>query len=403
MAMSPTETVAPSSNTKNTFVRTKPPEASQTSNSSATNHDKPRSAPAPQLFESLNDEEKRKYVKDKQVGKGTYADVFVGHFASSPSTKIAIKKIRFNAEFKDGISMDTIREIRALQELRHPNIIALYSVFSSKNQNLNLVLEYCPRGDLMELIRDTDNVHYGTADIKAWMGMLCRAVWFCHENFILHRDIKPNNLLIAADGELKLADFGLARSFAEPETRMTYNMITRFYRPPELFYQARHYSGVVDVWSVGCVMANLVLRFPFIQGDTDIETANKISETIGTPTEDNWPGVTQLKAYLAPTNIVPVKRKPFYMDLFSSLGSSGVDLMMSMFVLDPRKRATSKQVLQHQWWQQEPRPSRKEDLPKRGGGVEVMGEDLKRRGGELPAEGRADKVARKIDFGAMKK
>ncbi|KAK5139269.1 hypothetical protein LTR04_003733, partial [Oleoguttula sp. CCFEE 6159] len=231
MAMSPTETVAPSSNTKNTFVRTKPPEASQTSNSSATNHDKPRTAPAPQLFESLNDEEKRKYVKalssdanamkDKQVGKGTYADVFVGHFASSPSTKIAIKKTRFNAEFKDGISMDTIREIRALQELRHPNIIALYSVFSSKNQNLNLVLEYCPRGDLMELIRDTDNVHYGTADIKAWMGMLCRAVWFCHENFILHRDIKPNNLLIAADGELKLADFGLARSFAEPETRMT--------------------------------------------------------------------------------------------------------------------------------------------------------------------------------------
>jgi cyclin-dependent kinase 7 len=131
---------------------------------------------------------------------------------------------------------DAIRELKHLQELHHPNIISLLTVFSSKDQNLNLVLEFLPLGDLEELIKDRDGLPYGAPDMKAWMGMLCRGIWFCHENFVLHRDIKPNNLLIAADGEVKLADFGLARSFADPYRTMTTNVITRWYRPPELFY-----------------------------------------------------------------------------------------------------------------------------------------------------------------------
>ncbi|KAL9044537.1 MAG: hypothetical protein Q9214_002328, partial [Letrouitia sp. 1 TL-2023] len=122
--------------------------------------------------------------------------------------------------------MDAIREVKYLQELSHPNIIALHSVFSSKNQNLNLVLEYLPRGDLEMLIKDSEGIRYGAAEVKAWMSMLARAVWFCHENFVLHRDIKPNNLLIAADGEVKLADFGLARSFSDPYRVMTHQVIT---------------------------------------------------------------------------------------------------------------------------------------------------------------------------------
>ena len=131
---------------------------------------------------------------------------------------------------------DAIRELKHLQELSHPNIISLLSVFSSKDQNLNLVLEFLPLGDLEMLIKDPENIRYGAGDIKAWMGMVSRGVWFCHENFVLHRDIKPNNLLIAADGEVKLADFGLARSFADPHRTMTTNVITRWYRPPELFF-----------------------------------------------------------------------------------------------------------------------------------------------------------------------
>ena len=344
------------------------------------------------------------YHEDRKLGEGTYAVVSLGHLNSDPSFKVAIKKIKVVAEHaKEGILPTTIREIRFLQELKHPNIIALHDVYASKSQNISLVLEYLPLGDLEMLIRDSAGVRYGLGDIKAWMGMLGRAVWFCHENFVLHRDIKPNNLLIAADGEVKLADFGLARSFADPYNRMTFNVITRWYRPPELLYNARHYGGAVDIWSMGLVFAELAIRVPFLAGDTDIHQLDLICQAIGTPTEANWPGVTKLPNYVKPTVTQPVRGKQDYTNHFGIVGSEGVDLIMSTLILDPRKRVTATQFLQHKWWAIAPPPTRKEKLPKKAGGPQKMGEDLKRRGGELDENQRnQDKVARKLDFGGMK-
>lgn len=342
-------------------------------------------------------------VIDKKLGEGTYAIVYLGHLRTDPSIKVAIKKIKVNADYRDGLTMDAIREVKYLQELSHPNIIALHCVFSSKNQNLNLVLEYLPLGDLEQLIRDGDGVRYGAADVKAWMGMLGRAVWFCHENFVLHRDIKPNNLLIAADGEVKLADFGLARSFSDPYPNMTHQVITRWYRPPELLFGARHYSGAVDVWSMGVVFAELILRTPFLPGNTDVHQLELICQAIGTPTESNWPGVSKLPDYVnfRGDGVRPVQGRDHYTGLFGTAGTLGVELLMSMLSLDPRNRPTARQVLEHGWWTAEPRPTRKEDLPKKGGGLNRMGEDLKRRGGEVE-DGRGSKVARKLDFSAMR-
>ncbi|KAL6716275.1 TFIIH complex serine/threonine-protein kinase subunit kin28 [Lecanora helva] len=350
-----------------------------------------------ELAERLNEETRQKYVKDRKVGEGTYANVYLGHLKVDPSSKVAIKKIKVNAEFRDGLSMDSIREVKYLQELSHPNIIALHAVFSSKNQNLNLVLEYLPLGDLEMLIKDIEGIQYGTAEVKAWMGMLARGVWFCHENFVLHRDIKPNNLLIAADGEVKLADFGLARSFSDPDGRMTYNVITRWYRPPELLLQARSYSGVVDVWSIGMVFAELILRAPYLPGTTDINQFQQICTNIGTPNEDNWPGVSKLEGYsmqIDQATSVPVHGKELYLSRFGTAGSQGVDLLMSMLALDPRKRCTARQILEHRWWTSDPQPTAKEDLPKKGGGPDKVGDDLTRRGGEID-----DNVARRLKFG----
>ena len=253
------------------------------------------------------------------------------------------------------------------------------------------------------LIKDSSGVTYGTADIKAWMAMLGRGVWFCHENFVLHRDIKPNNLLIAADGEVKLADFGLARSFSDPYRPMTHQVITRWYRPPELLYGARFYSGTVDVWSMACVFAELIIRGPFMPGGTDINQLELICDAIGTPMEENWPGVTKLPDYVKYDKQQPVRGRDFYSSTFGTVGPLGVDLLMSMFTLDPRKRCTAKQVLQHKWWASEPLPTRTEDLPRKGGraAAERMGEDLKRKGGELE-HARSDKVARKLDFASMR-
>lgn len=296
--------------------------------------------------------------------------------------------------------MDAIREVKYLQELSHPNIIALHSVFSSKNQNLNLVLEYLPLGDLEMLIKDSGGIRYGTAEVKAWMGMLGRAVWFCHENFVLHRDIKPNNLLIAADGEVKLADFGLARSFSDPYRAMTFQVITRWYRPPELLFGARYYSGTVDVWSMGLVFAELILRTPWVPGNTDLHQLELICQAIGTPSEGNWPGVSKLDGFmrLEKGTAQPLRGRDYYMSRFGTVGPLGVDLLMAMLVLDPRQRITSRQVLEHQWWTSDPRPTRKEDLPKKGGGSAKMGDDLTRRAGELE-NGRKDTAARKLNFG----
>lgn len=128
-----------------------------------------------------------------------------------------------------------------------------------------------------------------------------------------------------------------------------------------------------------------------------------ISKAIGTPSESNWPGVSKLKGYVATEKdkIVQVKTRLEWEASFRSIGPVGVDLLMGMFSLDPAKRLTMDQVLKHDWWITMPRPSKMEDLPKKGGGLKEMGEDLKRRGGELPNGGRADKVARKLDFGSL--
>lgn len=355
------------------------------------------------LAEQLDDQERRKYVKGPKVGSGQYADVFSAHLVSDPKKLVAIKKIKIGEEFAQwGISHDSLREIRFLQELSHPNIIRLHSVFSTKNQNLNLVLEYLPQGDLLKLIQDKVNIQYGPSDIKAWMVMMCRAVWFCHQNFVLHRDIKPNNLLIAANGQIKLADFGLARGFADPYVPMTYNTITSWYRPPELFYQANHYSGAVDVWSMACVFAELVTRSPYLPGETDIGMVGKICANLGTPTESNWPGVSKLRGYIPAekADVIPEPTSEEWEVRFRTIGPVGAQLLRKMFTLNPTGRLTATEILAHEWWTTAPRPSKLEDLPRKGGGASVMGDDLKRRGGELP--GRADKVARKIDFGAVK-
>jgi cyclin-dependent kinase 7 len=305
-----------------------------------------------------------------------------------------------NVEHKDGIAPDAIREIKHLSELSHPNIIKLHSIFSTKEQNISLVLEHLPLGDLEGLWKNKE-ISYSSADIKSWASMLAQAVWFCHENYVLHRDIKGNNLLIAADGTLKLADFGLARSFADPGRVMTTNVITRFYRPPELLLGCMHYGGTVDVWSMGVVIAELVLRDWFLPSNTDTEQLHIICEVFGTPSEDTWPGVSKLRHAAI---IGPVKRpqpQSYWRQRFPLLGEDGIDLLRSMLIMDPAKRLNARQVLGHRYWTNAPRPTKKGELPKQGGGLAKVGEDLKRRAGETDS-GRGDKVARKLDFSTMR-
>lgn len=355
------------------------------------------------LAELMNDNVREQFVSGARLGEGTYAIVYRGHFRNDPTQLVAIKKMKVNADYKDGITMDSYREMKYLQELTtHPNIIRLHAVFTSKDQNINLVLEHLPKGDLEGLWKDSKTA-YTREDIKAWSAMLCQAVWFCHENHVLHRDIKGNNVLIAADNTLKLADFGLARSFSEPGRPMTCNVITRFYRPPELLLGATHYGGGVDVWSTACVIAELAQRAFFLPSETDIQQLGVITDLFGIPTEADWPGISKLRHWEVNfKSAAPKRPQPMahWRQRLPLMGDDGIDLLRAMMTMDPAKRLSAKAVLTHPYWTNAPRPTKKENLPQQGGATEQkMGEDLKRRGGEMES-GRTDKVARKLDFGA---
>ncbi|KAF7309578.1 Cmgc cdk cdk7 protein kinase [Mycena indigotica] len=322
--------------------------------------------------EKANAERQKRWVKDQKIGEGTYAVVYRGREASS-GRQVAIKKIKVGL-FKDGLDMSAIREVKYLRELKHQNIIELLDVFSSKT-NLNLVLEFL-ESDLERVIKDRSLV-FLPADIKSWMAMTFRGLEFCHRNWILHRDLKPNNLLIASDGQLKIADFGLARDFADPGYKMTCQVITRcvcaavgysrdsdinhgWYRPPELLFGSRYYSTAVDIWSVGCIFAELMLRTPYLAGESDMDQLNTIFRALGSPTEQDWPGHTKLPDYVP---IGHFTRAPLR-DLFTAASVDALNLLTQCLIYEPKKRITAKDALSHAYFFAPPYPSHPSKLPK---------------------------------------
>ncbi|KAL1696560.1 kinase-like domain-containing protein [Schizophyllum commune] len=362
--------------------------------------------------ERENEARQKRWIKDKKVGEGMYAVVYQGREAAS-KRRCAIKKIKVG-QFKDGLDMSAIREVKYLRELKHVNVIELLDVFSSKS-NLNLVLEFLD-SDLEMIIKDR-NLVFLPADIKSWIAMTFRGLEYCHRNWILHRDLKPNNLLIASDGQLKLADFGLARDFADPGHKMTCQVITRWYRPPELLFGARYYSSAVDIWSVGCIFAELMLRIPYLPGESDMDQIKTIFRALGTPTEQEWPGHTRLPDYV-PVGQFP---KPPMRDLFTAASGDAINLLARCLTYEPRKRISAREALFHPYFTALPNPTHPSALPKTeaqltalkaleeaegnvemastGPGVRALPPNrLKRKLSTATDEAKNRAIARKLDF-----
>ncbi|KAI7908060.1 kinase-like domain-containing protein [Cokeromyces recurvatus] len=304
--------------------------------------------------EEYNTHAEKKYVKDAKVGEGTYAVVYRGTCVQT-GQKVAIKKIKMG-QFKDGLDLTAIREVKYLQELRHPNVIELIDVFSHKT-NLNLVLEYL-ESDLEQVIKDK-SILFMPADIKSWMLMMLRGLDHCHRHFILHRDMKPNNLLITDNGVLKIADFGLARDWGDPGRQMTSQVVTRWYRSPELLFGAKEYSYAVDIWAVGCIFAELMLRTPYVAGDSDMDQLTKIFHALGTPTEVDWPGMSTLPGYMPFKQFPKVPLRQY----FTAAGTDALSLLEQMLVFDPNRRWTAEECLGHSYFRNLPLPTPPEKLP----------------------------------------
>lgn len=300
----------------------------------------------------------KRYEKINFIGEGQFATVYKARDKET-NQEVAIKKIKIGniQEAQDGVNRTALREIKLLQELHHDNVIALLDVYG-KDSSISLVFEIMET-DLEQILHER-KIWLSFAHIKSYILMTLKGLEYLHKCFILHRDLKPNNLLLDRNNVLKIADFGLARTFGSPSRFYSHQVVTRWYRAPELLYGARMYGVGVDIWAVGCILAELFKREPLFPGDSDLDTLDKIITIVGTPNEKNWHGVTELPDFVEFNEVSA--GQPFS-EKFSALEQDALDILESMLRLNPNDRCTTTQALKMPYFKTEPFPTVPEFLP----------------------------------------
>nr|XP_028572779.1 cyclin-dependent kinase 3 isoform X2 [Podarcis muralis] len=301
------------------------------------------------------------FQKVEKIGEGTYGVVYKAKNKQTGQL-VALKKIRLDSE-TEGVPSTAIREISLLKELKHPNIVRLLDVVHSQKK-LYLVFEYLNQ-DLKKYMDSSRTGELPLSLVKSYLYQLLQGVSFCHSHRVIHRDLKPQNLLINEMGAIKLADFGLARAFGVPLRTYTHEVVTLWYRAPEILLGCKFYSTAVDIWSIGCIFAEMVTRKALFPGDSEIDQLFRIFRTLGTPTESSWPGVTQLPDYKG--NFPKWPRKDMKV-LIPNLDRDGRDLLMQLLLYDPNRRISAKAALTHQYfWQTPSRDAREQRVVERYG------------------------------------
>jgi len=278
----------------------------------------------------------------EKIGEGAYGIVYKGQ--DSNGEIYALKTIRLEAE-DEGMPSTTIREIALLKELQHPNIVSLCDVIHTEKK-LTLVFEYLDQ-DLKKLLDVQCDSGLDAATTKSFLYQILQGVAFCHQTRVLHRDLKPQNLLINREGVLKIADFGLARAFGIPVRSYTHEVVTLWYRAPDVLLGSRKYSTPVDIWSCGCIFAEMVTGRPLFPGASEQEQLTKIIKVLGTPTEEQWPSIFEMPNY---KDDFPRYEPRPWSTITPGLDSAGVDLVELMLVYDPVKRISAKAACDHEYF-----------------------------------------------------
>ncbi|KAK6123024.1 hypothetical protein DH2020_043240 [Rehmannia glutinosa] len=245
----------------------------------------------------------------------------------------------------DGLCFSSLREIDILKSLHHPSIVEFKQVAVDDYDGVYVVMEYV-ENDLHEYMK-RPLFSSSLIEIKRLMKELLEGVKYLHQNRVMHRDLKPSNILISSKGELKICDFGMSRQFGSVYSP---RVVTLWYRAPELLLGTKTYSSAIDMWSVGCIMAELLAKQVLFKGESEIEQLHQIYRVLGTPNEAVWPGFSNLPGSTA--NFVRQPYNPLRNKLFPAaiLSDFGFDLLEKLLCYDPEKRITAEDALRHGWF-----------------------------------------------------
>ncbi|KTW28738.1 uncharacterized protein T551_02588 [Pneumocystis jirovecii RU7] len=300
------------------------------------------------------------FEKLNRIGEGKLAYGVVYRAKDKRNnTVVALKAVRiFDNDRYSGIPITTLREISILRSLKHKNIISVLEVAVGKAlDDIYMVEEYCEQD--MASIMDAVSIKYTQSEVKCLTKQLLEGVEYLHKQNIIHRDLKMSNLLLNAKGILKIADFGMAREYRE--NGMTPHVVTIWYRSPELLFGKKNYTSSVDLWSVGCILGELITSVPLLPGQNETEQVQLIANLLGTPNEAIWPEFRKLPLskhfhfFSSKSNMIKHK--------FSNQTTATKDLLNRLLTYDPEKRISAKIALNHEYFKESPQTQDPSLLP----------------------------------------
>uniref|UniRef100_A0A8C6PDB6 cyclin-dependent kinase n=1 Tax=Nothobranchius furzeri TaxID=105023 RepID=A0A8C6PDB6_NOTFU len=284
------------------------------------------------------------YIKLDKLGEGTYATVFKGR-SKLTDNLVALKEIRL--EHEEGAPCTAIREVSLLKDLKHANIVTLHDIVHT-DKSLTLVFEYLDK-DLKQYMDDCGNI-MSMHNVKIFLFQILRGLSYCHKRKVLHRDLKPQNLLINERGELKLADFGLARAKSVPTKTYSNEVVTLWYRPPDVLLGSSEYSTQIDMWGVGCIFYEMAAGRPLFPGSTVEDELHLIFRLLGTPAEENWPGISSIEEFKS-YNFPKYKPQPL-INHAPRLDGEGIELLLAFLKYQSKARVSADEAMKHSYFRQ---------------------------------------------------
>ncbi|OAA59384.1 Serine/threonine-protein kinase domain protein [Cordyceps fumosorosea ARSEF 2679] len=308
------------------------------------------------------------YDKLNDIEEGTYG--WVARATQRATRKVvALKRLKLDPADRSGLPVTGLREIQILHDCKHRNVVKLEEVVVGSNVNkmdnsIFLVLEFVEH-DIKSILDDMPEP-FLASEIKCLLQQLTAGVAYLHDNWILHRDLKTSNLLLNNRGQLKIADFGMARYVGDPAPKLTQLVVTLWYRSPELLLGTKTYDAAVDMWSVGCIFGELIAREPLLQGTNEADQVTKIFELCGVPTEESWPSFRKLpnaRSLRLPRTAPAAATGSAIRAKFPSMTAAGAGLLTALLALDPDARPSAKEMLQHEYFRQDPKPKPESMFP----------------------------------------